>query len=521
MLQRIAQTSVALILITAVTAATGYLREVMLARTFGAGTEMDAFYFTVALVQACQDLLFGATLTATIVPLLHRPDNGEPGTTYDPARFTLTVALTVALLAGALALLLRAALPYLIDVLSPAMSSTSRAQCLALSTVLVLLLPLNALTNLCALVHNAHHRFILPATVYIFSNLVFVGVVLLRGPAAGLSTLSIAAVAGPACFLPILAASLARLGLLRPLRPDFSRKFFAPFWRQARPILLTLGIGSSSGLLMIAHLFVRGFAASSSHGSIAALGYAFRLYEVPLSLLANPAAVLILPNVAVLYKAGRAVDIGEVGRQTLLAGLVVLFPAAIVTWMGADLIVHVLLQRGNFDAAAAQLTANALRGFAPAIVGEGIIVVFYRFFYAVHRPSRPVAVSGAVIVALLSLLFLFGNISFIAVPLALSGGFLVGALILVYFLAREIGAASLPNPISIARWAACALIGVAAWRLAARYETPDVWSETIPVGAFTLIYGAAILAAFADYRRMLRGMIGAFALRLRQLLALA
>jgi putative peptidoglycan lipid II flippase len=514
---RIAQISVALILITIATAASGYLREFVLARTFGVGTEMDAFYFCVGLIQASHDLLFGATLTATIVPLLHRPASGALGAAYDPARFTVTVALTVALLGIAVAIGIREVLPYLIDLLSPDMSEVVRAQCLALSTVAVWLLPLNALTNVGVLVLNAHQRYVLPAAAYIFINLAFVAVVLLLAPTEGLYSLSLGVVAGPACFLPVLAVCLARMGLLCPLRPDFSRKFFKPIWRQARPILLSFGIGSSLGLVMIAHLIIRGFAGDSNQGSIAALGYAYRLYEVPISLLATPAAILILPNIAILFQAGRAAEIREVSRQLLLAGFVVLFPAAVITWTGANLIIHVLLQRGSFDASAARVTADALRGFAPAIVAEGIIVVFFRFFYAIHRPSRTVFASFAALIVLLCLLFSFGHINFINVPLSLSGGFLIGAATLVYFLKREVGSDGLPSIASLAKWMCCVLVGMAGLKISERYETANVWTELIVIGAFTACYGAAILSAFGEYRRMLLKFLGAFGWRLRRI----
>jgi putative peptidoglycan lipid II flippase len=513
--QRIALTSVILFVITVVTAATGYLREFVLARTFGAGTEMDAFYFSQALVQATHDLLFGAVLTATIVPLLHRREEGALGAAYDPARFTVTIAVTVGLSASAVAIAIRAALPYLIDLLSPKMAVAVREQCLALSSILVWLLPLNALMIVGVFVLNAHRRFIIAAAVYVFINVAFVVVLLLAEPVAGVNSLAIASLAGPAFVLPILGVSLVRMGLLRPLRPDFSKNFFAPIWRQSRPILLTLGIGSGPGLLMIAHLIVRGFAADNGQGSIAALGYAFRLYEVPLSLIANPAAVLMLPNIAIMYKAGRMADIGHVSRQTLLAGLVVLFPAAVVTWIGADLIVHVFLERGNFGADAARLTSVALRGFAPAIVGEGFVVVFYRLFYAIHRPSRAVVTSCAALLALVILLLLFGSRDFIAVPLALSAGFWIGAMTLVYFLVREFGAGSLPSLRSVSKWGACALIGVAAWKLADLHAAKTVWAELLPASVFTLAYCAAIMVLFADYRRILLAFLSAFASRLR------
>ena len=521
MSRHIGLTSLALLVINVVVAATGYLREFVLAHTFGVGTEMDAFYFCLALVQATHDLLFGAVLTATVVPLLHRGDAGNTPAAYDPARFTVTVALTVAVLASTLAVVLRAALPYLIDVLSPKMSVVVRAQCLVLGTALVWLLPLNALTNVCVLVMNAYGRFILAASIYFLINIVFVVVLLLAEPVAGVNALSVAILAGPLLAIPILAFSLARMGLLRTLRPDLSKEFFAPIWRQARPIVLTLGVGSSLGLLMIAHLIVRGFAADGVPGSIAALGYAFRLYEVPLSLIANPAAVLMLPNIAILFKARRLADIGEVSRQTLLAGIVVLFPAAVVTWIGADLIVHIFLERGNFGTEAARLTADALRGFAPAIVGEGFIVVFYRLFYAIHRPNRPVIASSAALLGLVILLPLCGNLGFIAIPLALSAAFLLGAVVLVCFLVRDVGIVSLPRLASISRWGICVLIGVTAWKFTEHYEAENEWSELLIASIFALFYGSAVLILFADYRRVLFTLIATFALRVRELLGLA
>ena len=501
-------TSFALLIINVVVAATGYFRELALARTFGVGTEMDAFYFSLALVQATHDLLFGAVLTATIVPLLHRREEEYAlDVAYDPAQFTATLVLMVGLSASALAIGLRVALPYLIDLLSPRMAAAVREQCLTLSSGLVWLLPLNALTIVCVFILNAHQRFIIGAAVYVFINVAFVVVLLLTEPIAGTNSLAIASLVGPACVLPVLGITLMRMGLLRPLRPDFSKKFLVPIWRQARPILLTLGIGSAPGLLMIAHLIVRGFAANNGQGSIAALGYAFRLYEVPLSLIANPAAVLMLPNVAIMYQAGRMVDIGQVSRQTLLAGLVVLFPAAMVTWIGADLIVHVFLERGNFGAEAARQTSIALRGFAPAIVGEGIVVVFYRLFYAIHRPSRAVVASCAALIALVILLLFFGNRAFIDIPLALSGGFWIGAMTLLYFLVREFGVVSVPSLLSVSKWAGCALIAVAAWKIAKEQTGKTVWAELVTAFVFTLVYSSAILVLFADYRRMLGGFL--------------
>lgn len=68
----------------------------------------------------------------------------------------------------------------------------------------------------------------------------------------------------------------------------------------------------------------------------------------------------------------------------------------------------------------------------------------------------------------------------------------------------------------MAKWAVCALLGIAALGIAARYESPNVWSELVGIGIFTLCYGAAIFAAFREYRNILLKFFSALAQRLRE-----
>jgi hypothetical protein len=110
---------------------------------------------------------------------------------------------------------------------------------------------------------------------------------------------------------------------------------------------------------------------------------------------------------------------------------------------------------------------------------------------------------------------LFGNLAFIAIPLSLSGAMLIAAAALVFFLIREFGGGSVPRFVAIAKWAGCALIGVAAWKLAGLHPGEGVWSALPTAVVFTAVYCAAILTVFGEYRRILRAFLGAFAARLR------
>jgi putative peptidoglycan lipid II flippase len=486
---RIRTTSATLFLVTAGITATGYLRELVLASLFGAGAEMDAFYFSLALVLAVHDLVFVAALGAAIVPLLHVHNVDSAASLVERARIVVTATLIVAVSSGILSMVLWIGMPQIIDALAPRMSEQVRATSTAFGTVLAWSLPAGALSTLFTLVLN---------------------VLLLLTPSLGSRVLPLAAMAGPILTALVLGTQLIRLGLLRRVRPDLSRTFFQPFWRLSRMLVLSLGIGSTSGLLMASQLIVRSFAADYGEGAIAALGYAFRLYYVPLSLIASPAATLALPMVASLYAAGRLSDISQICRQVFLWGLIILFPAAIIAWGGADLIVHVFLRRGNFDAEAARITAEALRGFAPAILMEATFVVFFRVFYALRMPDRTVVVALVALVSLILLLFLVPRAAFIEVPLCLSAAFTIAACVLVILLVRVLGWQALPERAHLVRWSASAALGVAAWKLVWLYPADDVRSQLSALSIFSCVYFLSIGILLPDCRRAaLRLMRGA------------
>ena len=498
-------TSTLLLLLTAVTAAAGYARELVLATQFGAGREMDAFYFSWALVQSTHDLLFAGSLGATVLPLLHA--HRRKLSLAEPARFVVTTTVLVSLVALFISCVLWLILPSIIDALAPRMSAAVRDTSIAFSEILIWLVPLNALTTAFVFVLNAYNRFILAAIAYLANTVIFIALILLLAPKWGANSLPVAALGGPLITLPILISQVARMGLLYPFRLDMNKEFFGPFWRLSRPLVLSLGIGSAAGLLMGSHLLLRIFATSHREGTIAALGYAFRLYELPISLIANPTGVLVFPTIAALYVKGEMGQIGEICHRILLWGLIVLFPAAVLTWTGADVIVHLLLRWGRFDQEAAQLTAEALRGFAPAVMAEAAVVVLFRVLYALHKSKETVLVALIAVVTLIGLLLATTNAPFVAIPYALSAAYAVAAAVLIIMLVRGVGWTVISDRRQFLCWLLCALFGVAILRTIDWYGTKSLWSELAAVLGFLCSYLAAVSILLPARRREALQMI--------------
>jgi len=345
-------------------------------------------------------------------------------------------------------------MPNIVGLLAPAMSASQKIDTIAFGKLLVLLLPLNALITLFTLVLNAHRRFVLPAIVYLANNIALLAVLSLLHERSDFWLLPEATLVGPLLGLPAMTLALVRLRLLRLVRPDFGQRFFGAFWRLSKPLILSAGLGSTTGLLMLSHLILRSFGAKYPEGAIASLSYAFRLYEAPLSLIANPAATIIFPTVAALYISKQTEDIRSLSRLLLIWGLVLLFPAAVVVWIGSELIVTILLYRGNFDLHAVQTTSEALRGFAPAILFEAAFVVLFRFFYALHRPGVTVVAALITVSTLYLTLSIVSNYGLIAISLSLSAAFAATTFVLIFFLVRILGRQALPSVNDLLRWIA-------------------------------------------------------------------
>jgi putative peptidoglycan lipid II flippase len=265
--------------------------------------------------------------------------------------------------------------------------------------------------------------------------------------------------------------------------------------------VLSVGLGSAGGLVMASHLILRAFGGNHGEGAIAALGYAFRIYQVPLSLVAYPAASLLLPLVASFYMTRQPGDIAALCRQALLWGLMLLFPAAAMLWGGSELIIDVLLRRGNFDAEAVRLTGEALRGFAPAVILEACIIVFFRVFYALRMPGRTVTAAFVTLLSLVVMFMLFPQAPFAVVPLFYSASFGIAAVLLLARLISILGWNVLPAPEELVRWLASAAIAVGAAKMAA-WMASGRTAQAIELSCFACVYVLAVSLLLPECRRV-------------------
>jgi len=433
-----------LALITALTAVSGYLREFALATTFGAGLHTDGYFVAAAIPMVIGDLLLGAALTASIVPVF-APLLGDPAARLRARRSIAACFWIVAVLSLCLAALLLAGMPALVRLLSPGFAPEASAFTVGLGRSLVWLLPLNALVLLSSLLLNASSRYLAAASAWLIINLAFFAIVELAYPALGAEVLVWAPIAGPLVVAVFLLVNLARGGLAPALAPEFGAPPVRQVLRLGAPLVATVGIGSGLGILMLSHLILRALGSALGEGSVSALGYAFRLYEVPVSLVVATAGTLAFTELSRRLADGDSAHAVERCRSLLAWGVIVLAPVVCLTILLADTVVRLLFERGAFSEQATRATADALRGFAPAIFFESILMIGLRVLYALRKPAWAVGIGAATVAAVaLAAVSTAATGSLLALAGAVSIGFALAALALVAAIGRLLGARILP-----------------------------------------------------------------------------
>lgn len=459
----IKRTSILLLALSIINSLIGYLREIVVAASFGAGPTTDSFFSGYAFIITFNDLLISAALTAAVIPVLGRYRN-RPG---ERPRFVTTLSVMILGCTVAASLLLSIFFPWIIDRLVPGLGAGEKTVAVSQGRWLVWLLPAYGLYFLYTMTLNAFHHFIQPALAWLSINLIFTLVVLLTSGFLGPGALLLGAMAGPVLAVGGLFAIVYRQGLIRPREFNIRTPSVIRAWRLSKPMLVTLGIGSSLGLLMVSHLLVRAFGSYTGSGSVSALTYAFRIYEVPLTLAANVAATLVLPVMVTLKAERNWSRIAELSQQIIFWGAILLIPASFALYFESDTIVRILLERRNFTAEDTRLTSSALKGFAPAILFEAVFVVYFRIFYALNQPLIPIYASLLSLFTLFCILLWqeqYGELQQIAASISFS--FLAASLAIFYFVRNRLHGQPLPSLRTGALLVGCSLLLGLLWQYA-------------------------------------------------------
>ncbi|NKN34497.1 murein biosynthesis integral membrane protein MurJ [Marichromatium bheemlicum] len=412
----------------------GFVRDLVIARAFGADAATDAFFVAFKIPNFLRRLFAEGAFAAALVPALEerRRHDGHAGLT----RLVDELSGTLGLILLAFTALTVLCAPLLILLFAPGFVEQPAQRTLTIE-LLRLTLPyvlLISLTALAGAILNSHERFAIPAFTPALLNLAMVASAVLLAPHLERPIFALAwgVLLGGLAQLALQLPALARLGLLPRPRLALDSPVVRRILRRIGPALLGVSVVQLSLLL---DTLLASFLTS---GSISWLYYAERLMEFPLGLLAAALGVVILPRLtrgsgaASARRFSATLDWGL--RWTLLLGL----PAAVGLALLAEGLIATLFQSGAFTATDVTLAAQALSAYALGLLAFIAIKVLAPGCYARHDTRTPVRVALIALGTNLGLdLALMGPLGHTGLALATTLAALLNALLLLHALRRD------------------------------------------------------------------------------------
>lgn len=382
----------------------GFVRDVVLARMFGASGETDAFFLAFRIPNFMRRLFAEGSFSLAFVPVLSEyKANGDRAALrdlIDHVTGTLAAILLVLTAVGVFAA------PLVLAVFAPGWLADDRPEFTLSAEMLRITFPYIMLISLTALaggILNTFERFLVPALTPVLLNISLLAAALLLSSHLEVPVMALAwgvLVAGFAQLL-LQVPALMRLGLLP--RPRWG--WHHPGVRRIMKLMIPTLFGSSVAQVNL--LFDSIIATFLITGSVSWLYYSDRLLEFPLGVLGIALATVILPSLSQKHASASKAEFSATLDWALRLALIITVPAAVGLAILAEPILITLFQYDAFDPHDVHMSALSLIAYSVGLPAFIAVKVLAPGYYARQDTRTPVKIAIAAMVSNMALNLLF------------------------------------------------------------------------------------------------------------------
>lgn len=366
----------------------GFVRDVIIARTFGATLAADAFFVAFKIPNLFRRLFAEGAFAQAFVPVLseYRERDGDAavGDLVGAVSGTLGLILLLVTTVGVVAA------PILVMAFAPGFIDEQEKLALA-AELLRLTFPYLAFMSLAALaggVLNTYGRFAVPAFTPVLLNVALISAALFLAPrlAEPVMALAIGVLVGGALQLALQFAAMSRLGFRwRPLL-DLGHAGVRQILRLMGPAVFAVSVAQIN--LMLDTII----ASFLETGSISWLYYSDRLVEFPLGVFGIALATVILPALSSRHNEGSheafSATLDWALRWVFLLGV----PAALALAVLAAPMLSTLFGYGALEDRDVAMAARSLMAYSGGLLAFILIKVLSPGYFARQDMRTPVRI---------------------------------------------------------------------------------------------------------------------------------
>lgn len=362
-----------LTLLSLLSKALGFLREVLAAKYFGASAQMDAFVVANTIYSITSNM-FGDAMLAAALPLLvlKKTQGGEKSfRSLTGTIFSINLIGSV-LIVGAILL----SSQYIIYALAPGVTATtaeaSRMMLRDMGVYGIAIVLVKSMTTF----YNSERKFIVPGIASLAVNIVTISSIIFLTGYFGIRSLSIGWSAGfVATAIILIILSVKNYNLLGNLKDSDLKKIIY----SAIPLFVSLV------LIQLNTAVDRFFASWLEEGSMSALNYAQRLIQFPLSIVLATVGTISFTIFSEQIAKDEKERLTELLNKALSFLSITVIPCTVFVLFFSKDIVQIIFERGAFDTAATNNTSTALFFYSLGLPAMAFSAPFITLFRALRR----------------------------------------------------------------------------------------------------------------------------------------
>ncbi|PVY70411.1 putative peptidoglycan lipid II flippase [Tamilnaduibacter salinus] len=367
----------------------GLVRDMVIARYFGAGTGADAFFVAFKIPNFLRRLFGEGGFFQAFVPVLS--EYREKDSLSEVRGLVNAVAGTLGVVLLGVTLIAMVGSPALTALFAPGFMDEPEKFALA-SDMLRITFPyllFISLTAFAGAILNSYDRFAVPAFTPVLLNLSMIGAAIFLSPLMQSPVMALAwgVVIAGALQLFFQLPFLMRLGLLPRPKVDYRHEGVRRILRLMVPTLFAVSV-SQINLLLDTVL-----ASFLETGSVSWLYYSDRLSELPLGVFGVGIGIVILPNLSRKHAADDprafAATMDWAVRMIFLVGL----PAAVALSILAEPVIATLFHYGAVTDRDVLMSAQSLRAYAAGLVAFMLIKVLAPGFFSRQDTKTPMKIA--------------------------------------------------------------------------------------------------------------------------------
>jgi len=410
----------------------GYVRDILIAASLGAGFLSDAFFVAFRLPNFFRTLSAEGAFNAAFVPLFSGKLEGNNNKAIEFARHVMAFMFVALLI---ITILMQIFMPYVMAALAPGFLDDAEKFDITVhfGRIVFPYLIFISMVALLSGILNSIGKFAAAACAPIWLNVCMIGSITLlakftQTPAHALAWGVV--IAGVVQLLWMIAAAIRNNILPKPCLPRLDD--------DVKTLLKRMIPGIIGGGVTQINLWVNTIIATTMASAVSFLYYADRLVQFPLAIIGTAMGTVLLPALSKHLKNGDTKEAINKQNQALEVVMILTIPSAIAFMVISQPLIGIMFERGAFNNADTIATANALVAYAFGLPAFVIIKILAPVFFASGDTKTPVKIAVICLIANVAIsLSLIGFIGHIGLAVATSSAAWLNSILLCIILIRR------------------------------------------------------------------------------------